>query len=176
MRRRVLNKDVARALGISESMVSRHAKAGMPTHDLELARKWYDANVTPALRKDTRTPPLRLVAAEKNRETHVPTQGERARAPASEEDVFAIRRRRELAEAELAELQLQERKGALVNRADEAKKGAALASGIVLQLEAIPDRIAAEIGVDDAQRRKIRQRLAEELDRVRQAFAEASLA
>jgi hypothetical protein len=60
MARKVLKKDIARALGVSSSMITRHARRGMPTHSIELARAWCDANLHPALRKearDTRLPP-----------------------------------------------------------------------------------------------------------------------
>lgn len=41
-------------------MVSRHAKRGMPTHSVELAEAWCEANLVPSLRKgarNTRLPP-----------------------------------------------------------------------------------------------------------------------
>ena len=50
-----------------------------------------------------------------------------------------------------------------------------LASAMVQQLVSIPDRIAAEFGIDDTMRRKLRQRLREELDQVRSEFARAGM-
>jgi hypothetical protein len=91
----------------------------------------------------------------------------------ADNDYYAIRRRQALADARMAELNLQEREGKLVS-ADEVEKAARrLASDVVQQLDAIPDRIAAECGIDDEQRRKIRHRMREELDRVRAIFARA---
>lgn len=55
-----MKADIARALGVSDSMVSRYARRGCPTHSIELAREWCDANLVPGLRKqarDTRLPP-----------------------------------------------------------------------------------------------------------------------
>lgn len=47
-------KDLAVALGISPSLVSRFAGRGMPTHDIELARRWRDRHLDPARRKEHR--------------------------------------------------------------------------------------------------------------------------
>lgn len=54
MVRKILKADVARALGVSDSLVSRYARRGMPTHDVELAQRWYDGNVRPSLRRALR--------------------------------------------------------------------------------------------------------------------------
>ncbi len=47
-------KDLAVALGISPSLVSRFAGRGMPTHDIELARRWRERHLDPARRKEHR--------------------------------------------------------------------------------------------------------------------------
>lgn len=86
-----------------------------------------------------------------------------------------VRRRRELAEMRLAELELQEREGLLVKAADVEQAGSRLASAIVQKLEAIPERIAAEFGADDESRGKLRRRLREEIDRVRDEFVRAEM-
>jgi len=80
------------------------------------------------------------------------------------------------AEALKSDLEYQELAGLLVRREDEARAGRALAASIVTQLEPLPDRFAAEFGTDDAMRGKMRQRLREELDRIRAAFSGAGLA
>ena len=85
------------------------------------------------------------------------------------------RARREKAEAQLAELELQEREGTLVKRDEVERMARRLASALVLLLSSIPDRIAAEFGVDDDYRRKMRQRLRDELDQVRGELARAGL-
>ena len=91
------------------------------------------------------------------------------------DDYSSIRRRRELAEARLAELELQEREGALVGSEEVQKAARRLASAIVQQLAALPDQTAIECGVNDEQRLKLRRFLREKLDRVREEFARAGL-
>ena len=57
----MLKKDLAVALGISGSMVSRLAKQGMPTHSIEAARAWRERHLDPArvvaMRADMKGPP-----------------------------------------------------------------------------------------------------------------------
>lgn len=50
-------KDLALALGISASMVSRLAKRGMPTDNVERAQRWRKRHLEPGRRKDVRMPP-----------------------------------------------------------------------------------------------------------------------
>jgi hypothetical protein len=85
------------------------------------------------------------------------------------------RRRRDLAEAELAELELKERLGVLCNKEDMLRGAKRLASALVQLLAPIADRISAEFGVDDEHRSKIRQRLKEELDGCRSELSRAGL-
>lgn len=47
-------KDLAYALGISDSMVSRLTKKGMPTHSIEAAEKWRTKNLDPSRTKQNR--------------------------------------------------------------------------------------------------------------------------
>lgn len=89
------------------------------------------------------------------------------------DDYFAEKARREKVERELAELELAERCGKLVDREEVERAARRAAGSLVQQLSAIPDRIAAEFGADDAQRRALRQRLQQELDQVRGEFARA---
>ena len=56
MRRKLLQVDLAAALNISGSMVSRLKARGMPTHDIEAARAWRATNLNPMLCKDIRRP------------------------------------------------------------------------------------------------------------------------
>ncbi len=83
--------------------------------------------------------------------------------------------RRLAAEARLAELQLQEREGSLVARAEVERGAKRIAFTLVALLTPIADRIAAEFGVDEAHRRRLRQRIAEEIDQVRAEVARAGL-
>lgn len=47
-------KDIAYALGISDSMASRLVKKGMPTHSIEAAEKWRAKNLDPSRTKQHR--------------------------------------------------------------------------------------------------------------------------
>lgn len=79
---------------------------------------------------------------------------------------------RETAEARLAQLKLAEMEGRLLDRVTVERQAEKVAASLVQQLSAIPDRISAEFGADDGQRRALRQRLREELDHVRQEIAD----
>lgn len=88
---------------------------------------------------------------------------------------FDEKARREKIEADLSELELRSRRGELVERLEVEATARRIASSIVQQLSAIPDRIAAEFGADDAQRRALRQRLQGEIDQVRAELSRADL-
>ncbi len=50
----MLKKDLAQLLGVSESMVSRHAKQGMPTDSAERAKRWRKRHLEPGRVKGSR--------------------------------------------------------------------------------------------------------------------------
>jgi hypothetical protein len=77
------------------------------------------------------------------------------------------RHRREAAEAQMAEIELERTAGKLVDREAYNREHSRRLSALMAGLMAIPDRISAEFGVDDAHRRTIRLRLIEEIDAVR---------
>ena len=165
--------ELAELLGVTPQAVSKAVKSGRITRaengkfDLDAAAIQYRLHTDPHQQK-------RALAQNHFHAEQPAARIEQGAAP-SGDDVSTIRRRRELAEARLAEITLQEREGALVKREEVERDGRRLASAIVQQLQSIPDRIAAEFGADDEQRRKIRQRLLEELDRVRAEFSRAGL-
>lgn len=78
-----------------------------------------------------------------------------------------FRRRREAAEAKIAEINLAERERTLCNAAEAQRVFNRFLSALKAQMDAIPDRISAEFGTDDAMRRKLRHRLVEELSQIR---------
>lgn len=47
--------ELSRLLGLSKAAVCRAKKRGMPTHDLQAAQRWRDANLNPMMRKDRNT-------------------------------------------------------------------------------------------------------------------------
>jgi len=138
----LLRKDLARLLGLTASQVTRDAQAGMPTHSVDAARAWREANkrarVSPPPRAGRGGPPEGATAA------GPPVLPD----PPAEEDYWASRARREKAEADLAELKLQEQQGVLVRVADVksgyAKRLAALREGL-LQL---PARLAPVLAAE----------------------------
>jgi hypothetical protein len=58
----MLQKDLAIALDISPSMVSKLAKKGMPTDSVERARRWRDRHLEPFRRKEHRADAPRALA------------------------------------------------------------------------------------------------------------------
>lgn len=47
----MLRKDLAEALGLSAASITKQAKRGMPTHDVEAARRWRERHLEIARRK-----------------------------------------------------------------------------------------------------------------------------
>ena len=165
---------LAAELGVTPQAVSKAVKSGRITRaengkfDLDAAAIQYRIHTDQAQQR-------RALAQQTHSDAEQPAARNDQAVALPGEDVGTIRRRRELAEARLAELTLQEREGALVKSEEVQKFGRSLASAIVQQMQSIPDRIASEFGADDEQRRKIRQRVREELDRIRAEFARAGL-
>jgi PAS domain-containing protein len=83
---------------------------------------------------------------------------------------------REAYMAKLAQLDLEERQGKLVRTDAVERQARALASAIVRVLAPIPERIAKEFAADETQRRRMRERLQEELTHARAALAAEPLA
>jgi hypothetical protein len=55
-RRKYLQADLAREIGLSPAAVSRLKQRGMPVHSTQAARAWREANLDPALMKQARSP------------------------------------------------------------------------------------------------------------------------
>ena len=62
-------KELAQALGISAGMVSRLAKRGMPTDDLERAKRWRKRHLEPGRVKGVKRDPQTIQAIQKQHET-----------------------------------------------------------------------------------------------------------
>ena len=143
----MLKKDLASALGISGPMVSKLSARGMPTHSIDAARQWRAANLSQGYTKRFRAPaagakPARVPDAEG------PAQAEPAANRPPDESHDKARTRREIAEANLAELKLAELQGSLV-RADDvrhslSRRATAFREGL-LQL---PDRLSAQLAAE----------------------------
>jgi len=165
--------DLARELGITRQAISQAEKSGRITRagngkfDLDSA--------TIQFRLHTDPDQQRRAMGQNRRDAGQPAAGERHGELVPMDDYSSIRRRRELQELRLVEMDVQEREGALVNREVELTGARRLASAVVQQLQAIPDRAAAECGIDDSHRRKLRRFLRDEIDRIRAEFARAGL-
>lgn len=61
--KQMLRKDLALALGISGASVSKLAKRGMPTHDVDAAHRWRRRHLNPAMTKENRFEPAAAVPA-----------------------------------------------------------------------------------------------------------------
>jgi hypothetical protein len=155
--------DLARELGLSRVAIHKAEKAGRISRtasgefDLDAAAIQYN-----------------LHTDAKQRRAQMARQGAGATAategPAT---LNELRTRRDRAETERVEIELAVLKGTLGAKETIESDGRRAGFAIVGSLAQLPDRIAAECGADDAQRRKIRQVAQREIDRVRQDVADA---
>jgi DNA-binding transcriptional MerR regulator len=133
---------LARALSISAPAVTKLKKLGMPVHSIDAAVEWRRARLNIAKRKPT--PPQ-----------HDPAPARAQGAQSLEETHDEARTRREIAEADLAELKLAELQRVLV-RADAVKserdREHAMVREAFLQLPArlVPLLVAADGAADMA--------------------------
>ena len=168
-------KDIAEALGLHKSVLSRYVRKGMPTHSVEAAKAWYTQNI--GVRSRTEPSPARVEA-----EAYVPPPAPVFPAlggkivagvvsgPGSDEDFQAARTRREIAEANLAEMREAELEGKLIRveviRAAWAKRVASTRDALLQIPSRVSPTLAAQSDVDQV------ARLLE--DELRQALAELS--
>jgi hypothetical protein len=139
-------QDLAAALGVHPSVVTKDKARGMPVDSVEAAQAWRKANVRPRINPST--PSARAAP----RPSSGPPPSGSADAPAADDakgdDFWVSRARREQAEAELAELKLAEQRGELVRvsavRSAYAKRAAALRESILQ----IPARLAAVLAAE----------------------------
>lgn len=135
-------QDLAAALGVDASWVTRYKAKGLPTHSVEAAQAWRLENVRPRVKPGggPATP-----------ETPPPARGSGRGDDSAGDDgsgYWASRARRELAEAELAELKLSEQRGELVRAADVRSAYAKRAAALREALLQIPARLAAVLAAE----------------------------
>lgn len=110
---------IGRAMNLSPAAMTKLKKQGMPVHSVEAALAWRTARQNIAQRKPIPAPVLELV------QPTAPPRHEPAPPRTNDETHDQARTRREIAEANLAELKLRELRGALVRisdvKADNAK-------------------------------------------------------
>lgn len=164
--------EIAEALDLTPAAVSQWAKKGMPTSSVEDAKAWRDANV----RKRPKRGQVEQAVATQKTANALPATTRR-------DDVFdgesatswdEARRRREVAEAQLAEIKLSETMGDLI-RVSEVK--AALAGKISSMREAflqIPSRLVPVL-VAESDPVKIHRLLEDELNTALKFVAGSSI-
>jgi pyruvate/2-oxoglutarate dehydrogenase complex dihydrolipoamide acyltransferase (E2) component len=153
--------DLARELGVTRQAVHKAEKSGRITRS---AQGQYDLDAAAIQYRLHTDPEQQRRALAQNLRPPAPPLGPPGPDGPHGQD---WRGRRERAEAQLAELALAEREGTLVKAADVQRIVSRFLAGLRTQFESIPDRIAAEFGVDDVHRRRIRDRVRQELDQIR---------
>lgn len=149
--------EYARRRGVSKAAVSFAIKRC----DIPLVDGKLDPLVADTLWK-ARTDPL-----QQQRAMGANLRQRQSDARSTPDDDQNWRARRERAEAQIAEIELERLAGKLIEVEPAQREWSRRQSALIAGLQAIPDRIAAEFGVDDEHRRKIRQRLHEEIDAIR---------
>jgi hypothetical protein len=167
-------KDLAEALGLHKSVLSRYVRRSMPTHSVEAAKAWYTQNI--GVRSRTEPNPARAAAP-----AYLPPPApifprsdvivaNVVSGPGADEDFQAARTRREIAEANLAEMREAELEGKLIRveviRAAWAKRVASTRDALLQIPSRVSPTLAAQSDVDQV------ARLLE--DELRQALAELS--
>ena len=167
-------KDLAEALGLHKSVLSRYVRKGMPTHSVEAAKAWYTQNIGVRSRTEPNpasaapaaylTPPAPIFPRSDVIVANVVSD------PGADEDFQAARTRREIAEANLAEMREAELEGKLIRvdviRAAWAKRVASTRDALLQIPSRVSPTLAAQSDVDQV------ARLLE--DELRQALAELS--
>ena len=131
--------ELAQALGIHPSVVTRDKARGMPVDSLQAAQDWRRLNVRPRIKANDGPP--------------APPPPSAPAPEAGEGDYWASRSRREKAEADMAELKLAEQLGQLV-RADAVRSAwAKRTAGLREALLQIPSRLSAVLAAETSQAR-----------------------
>lgn len=133
-------KVLSQSLGVNVAAISKRAAKGMPTHDLEAAKAWSEANVRKLVKRNL--PPPEPATA-----TIVTSDGPVLMS------YDEARRRREQAEAEMAELKLSEQRGDLVRLSQVRGEHARFCAQIrdtLLQLSPRLTPLLAAAGADPA--------------------------
>jgi hypothetical protein len=132
--------ELAQALGIHPSVVTRDKARGMPVDSLQAAQDWRRLNVRPRIKMGDGPP-------------SAPSAPPPPAAEGGEGDYWQSRSRREKAEADMAELKLAEQLGQLV-RADAVRSAwAKRTAGMREALLQIPSRLSAVLAAESSQAR-----------------------
>lgn len=122
-------KELAALLGVSQAMVSRHIKMGMPSDSLERAQKWRRRKLAPSRIKGVRVgtaeppkpgaPPVQDPRPPSATDTRFDDQDDQG--DPSDESLFEARRRLMVSDANQAEAKEAETMGRLVTKASVEK-------------------------------------------------------
>ena len=139
----IQQSELASRLGVSASVVTRDKARGMPTHDVDAARAWRAKHVRQRVTVGRDAPPP------------APPQADSIAAPIDVERISydEARRRREAAEAQIAERKLDELNGSLVRVDDIRASLARRAATFREALMQIPNRLAAQLAAETDQAR-----------------------
>jgi len=155
----MMQSELAAALGLHPSVVARDKARGMPTHTVEAARAWRLANVRARMDTPTREGASLTSAAAPAPEPNAATEYANARA------------RREVAEANLAELRMREQSGELVKVDQVRAEIARIAVHTRESLMNLASRLAPVVAAETDQA-KIEQLLEDEFRYVLIALAD----
>lgn len=141
-------KELADALGISPTMVSKLVKRGMPATSLEAAQRWRRRHLEPARMKNARmNAGLSAFAAGllPSPTDEEDPDAEPNAAEADSAEYRAARAQRERTMADRAQLELQRLRGTLVDVAEVSRVGFTFFRMLRDNMEAVPLRIGAQL-------------------------------
>ena len=133
---------IARSLGLSGAAITKLKKQGMPVDSVEAALAWREQRLNIAARKPTPG------AKQKPAPGHEPMRPPFPPAALHDEDHQAARTRREIAEANLAEMREAEERGELVRSAAVKSILAKVASSTRDSLLQLPSRLAQVLSAE----------------------------
>lgn len=149
MNRKPSQNAVGRALGLSSAAIVKLRKQGMPVDSVEAAQAWREARQNVAARKPAPAGvaghPWRIVHAGQQ-DQDAPLQPEAVEP--RDEDHQAARTRREIAEADLAEMRAAEERGELIRVAAVKSALARVFTTTRDALLQIPARLAPQLAAD----------------------------
>ncbi len=164
--RRLTPAELARTLNVSRQAINDLQNAGALPREADGLIDLGSATAALAARLHPNSKTLTAIAALSPPATVAdlvpPGAADDSAAPVTSYHV--ARTLREAAEARMAQLKLAEMNGTLVKADDVGRQARAIATALRLHLDTIPERIAAELGTDDATRRTLRERIRAELD------------
>lgn len=161
----VFQRDLAQALGLSPSAVSRYAAKGMPTDSVEAALLWRRRHVRQRVDFSAAYAPARASAGST-------PSAPGGRAPATGNvDVQTARGRRESAEAGLAELKLARAAGQLCRVSDVVSACAWAASACASSLDGLAIALAPQLAGKRWSEAQIADLLRAEVERIRAGLA-----